>query len=67
MIRYKCIVSYCGANYAGWQRQNGVNSIQATIEDAIKIITVKDTAVVGSGRTDAKVMQEDRYFILILI
>ena len=62
MIRYKCIVSYCGANYAGWQRQNGVNSIQATIEDAIKIITVKDTTIVGSGRTDAKVNARGQVF-----
>lgn len=55
MIRYKCIVSYCGAAYSGWQRQKDVKSIQETIEQAIRIITCEDTCIVGSGRTDAGV------------
>ena len=55
MSRYKGVVSYCGAAYAGWQRQNDKDSIQETIEQAIKIITLKETPITGSGRTDAGV------------
>lgn len=55
MIRYKCIVSYCGASYSGWQRQKDAPSVQETIEQAIRIITCEDTCIVGSGRTDAGV------------
>ncbi len=62
MIRYKCIVSYSGAAYAGWQRQKNVVSIQETIEQAIRIITQSDTYIVGSGRTDAKVNAKGQVF-----
>lgn len=55
MIRYKCVVSYCGKEYEGWQRQKKKKTIQGTIEDALFVITQVDTPIVGSGRTDAKV------------
>ena len=49
------IISYNGKNYFGFQRQKNARTIQGELEDKLKIIFKKDIAVVGSGRTDAKV------------
>lgn len=62
MIRYKCIVSYCGKDYAGWQRQANVRSIQEEIESVLKRITTEDITIVGSGRTDAGVNAKGQVF-----
>lgn len=51
----KCIVSYDGFNYCGWQIQPHANSIQACIEKALAIIHDQEIKIVGSGRTDTKV------------
>lgn len=55
MKRFKCIVSYDGTNYIGWQSQTRNNSIQEKIEGVIKQISKEDVNIVASGRTDAKV------------
>lgn len=62
MIRYKCVVSYCGREYAGWQRQTNARSIQGEIEEVLKRITTEDITIVGSGRTDAKVNAKGQVF-----
>lgn len=49
------IISYNGKNYFGFQKQKNARTIQGELEDKLKIIFKKDIAVVGSGRTDAKV------------
>ena len=54
-MKYKIIISYDGSNYFGWQIQPNKNSIQAEIEKALSIILQEKIAIVGSGRTDAKV------------
>ena len=55
-MRYKITIEYDGLNYCGWQKQKyDKNSIQESIEDAIKSITNEKVEVFGCGRTDAKV------------
>lgn len=55
MRRFKCVVSYDGSNYIGWQSQNKNNSVQEVIEGVIKRICNMDVKIVAAGRTDAKV------------
>ena len=55
-MRYLMIVSYDGKNYSGFQKQKqGETTVQSVLENAVKIITKKETNCVPSGRTDAKV------------
>ena len=52
----KCIVSYDGTNYYGWQEQPGLSTVQKTIQDVLsKIHSGKDISIAASGRTDAHV------------
>lgn len=53
--RLKFIVSYDGRDFAGWQHQANVVSVQATIEKAFEKIAGRPIRVTGSGRTDAGV------------
>ena len=48
-------VEYDGTNYSGWQRQTNGNSVQQSIEEALKKLTGHEIHVLGSGRTDAGV------------
>ena len=56
MIRYKCIISYDGSGFSGYQVQPNKRTVQSQIEATLtkmhKGSTVKITA---SGRTDAGV------------
>lgn len=54
-MRYLCVVTYDGTNYAGWQIQNDAKSIEETIEVTISKILNTPTKIYGSGRTDAGV------------
>jgi len=51
----KLLIEYDGTNYAGWQRQKNVMTIQEKIESAIEEITGEKTQITGSSRTDAGV------------
>ena len=54
-MRYKCIISYDGRNYVGFQSQiNGI-AIQDVIEAKLAVILQKPLKIVMSSRTDAKV------------
>lgn len=55
MPRYKLIIEYNGAPYAGWQRQSDRPSVQQEIEKAIAKFCGTETEVIGAGRTDAGV------------
>lgn len=55
MHRYKCIVSYDGSRYGGWQKQINATSIQEVIEHALGKIHSHEVSIVASGRTDAGV------------
>lgn len=48
-------IEYNGTNYSGWQKQEGVLTIQQTIENALKEICGCDVELFASGRTDAGV------------
>jgi tRNA pseudouridine38-40 synthase len=55
MPRYKIIVEYDGAPFAGWQYQENSPSVQRTIMDAIQAFSGEKVMVQGAGRTDAGV------------
>jgi tRNA pseudouridine38-40 synthase len=55
MPRYKILIEYDGAPFAGWQYQENVASVQRTIMDAIEAFSGEKVMVQGAGRTDAGV------------
>lgn len=55
MRNIKLLLEYDGTNYAGWQRQNNVITIQQKLEETIEIVTGQFSEVIGSSRTDAGV------------
>lgn len=55
MRRFKCVVSYDGTAYIGWQSQCKNNSIQEKIEAVLYRISNEEIKAVAAGRTDAKV------------
>lgn len=55
MRNIKLIIEYDGTNYAGWQRQNNIITIQQKVEEVIKSVTGEFSEVIGSSRTDAGV------------
>ncbi len=55
MTRWKCLCSYDGTRFAGWQRQPTKDAIQDTIERSLTKIFKTPILTQGSGRTDAGV------------
>src|SRR5262245_43914853 len=60
MYKYLAVISYCGTEYCGWQKQknlapNGKTSIQQTLEKTLNRITGEEVSVIGIGRTDSGV------------
>ena len=55
MNRIKVTLKYDGSNFAGFQIQKDQRTVQGELIKAISTINKKETAVFGSGRTDAKV------------
>ena len=55
MPRYKILVEYDGAPFAGWQFQDNSPSVQRTIMAAIEAFSGEKVMVQGAGRTDAGV------------
>jgi len=55
MPRYKLIVEYDGAPFAGWQRQDNAPSVQQTLEEAALALDPEAGPVYGAGRTDSGV------------
>ncbi len=54
-MRYFIRLSYCGANYHGWQIQPNAPTVQEAIEKALSTILRTPVAITGAGRTDAGV------------
>lgn len=55
MPRYKLIIEYDGAPFAGWQIQAGGLTVQGALTAAIEALAGEKTLVQGAGRTDAGV------------
>ena len=54
-MKIALVLSYYGAAYHGWQRQNNGMTIQELVETAVEKTCGKPTYVSGVGRTDAGV------------
>lgn len=48
-------LSYDGAPFHGFARQEGLETVQGRLEDALRTISRRDVPAVGAGRTDAGV------------
>lgn len=55
MKNYLVTLSYNGARFFGFQRQNDVRSVQAEVEKALGMYFGTETLLHGAGRTDAGV------------
>ena len=55
MTRLKITIEFDGTNYAGWQRQDNVPSIQGEIEKAVHKFCQQKLTVTGASRTDSGV------------
>ncbi len=50
--RIKCVISYDGSIYSGFQRQPDLRTVQGDIEKGLKYLTNEDITIQSSGRTD---------------
>ncbi|CAF25574.1 tRNA pseudouridine(38-40) synthase TruA [Bartonella quintana] len=55
MPRFKLTLEYDGSNYAGWQRQAELHTIQSALEQAIFHFSGQQLTTTTAGRTDAGV------------
>ncbi len=62
MYRYKCVLSYDGTNYMGFQIQEDLPTIELEIKKAIKAMLDLDIKIYPSGRTDRYVHAFNQVF-----
>lgn len=55
MPRYKLQIEYDGTPYKGWQRQDGLTTVQQAIEEAMATFARHPVTIFAAGRTDAGV------------
>jgi len=55
MTRIKLLLAYDGTDFAGWQHQGGVRTVQSVLEAAITKVVGARMPVQGAGRTDSGV------------
>ena len=55
MRNVRILVSYDGARFYGWQRQDGFQSVQEALEDGLDSLLGARVTVRGAGRTDTGV------------
>jgi len=55
MRNIKLLIEYEGTNYAGWQVQKNLSTIQGTIQEKLKILTGEEIELTSASRTDAGV------------
>jgi tRNA pseudouridine38-40 synthase len=51
----RALIAYDGSKFFGWQRQEGFDSVQEAIEDALAVLVGDRVVVQGAGRTDTGV------------
>lgn len=52
---FKLTLAYDGTNYAGWQWQPNLPTVQGALETALKSVTGESIRIIASGRTDTGV------------
>ncbi|WP_371154933.1 tRNA pseudouridine(38-40) synthase TruA [Jannaschia sp. 2305UL9-9] len=55
MPRYAMRIEYDGRPFAGWQRQDGPDSVQQRLEEAFRALDPNVPSIAAAGRTDAGV------------
>ena len=55
MARYQVILAYDGSAFLGFQRQNGVRTVQGELEAALRQLGWQENALLSAGRTDTGV------------
>jgi tRNA pseudouridine38-40 synthase len=55
MQRWKLTIEYQGGSFCGWQRQDGVPSVQQSVEEALWKFCQQDIRLYVAGRTDSGV------------
>ncbi|GIT89805.1 tRNA pseudouridine synthase A [Jannaschia pagri] len=55
MPRYAMRIEYDGRPFAGWQRQDGPDSVQQRLEEALRALDPTVPSIAAAGRTDAGV------------
>ena len=55
MRNIRCVLTYDGSDFSGWQMQPGLRTVQETLETAIDSLGGRPVRVNASGRTDAGV------------
>ncbi len=56
MELYKSIIAYDGTEFRGFQRQaQGIRTVQAVVEDALRNVGWQERSIMAAGRTDAGV------------
>jgi len=55
MPTVRLVLRYDGTHFSGWQRQRGVRTVQAVVEEAAGVLIGEPVVVRAAGRTDAGV------------
>jgi tRNA pseudouridine38-40 synthase len=55
MRNVRALISYDGSKFFGWQRQEGFESVQQTLEEGLEALLSSQVVVYGAGRTDTGV------------
>ncbi len=55
MTNYRLVVAYDGAGFHGFQKQAGLETVQGSLESALRHLFGEDVKATGAGRTDAGV------------
>ena len=60
------ILTYVGANFSGFQRQENGRTVQGELEKELSFLVGSPTTIKAAGRTDAKVSAEGQVFAFLI-